>query len=216
MTDFNYKHIIWDWNGTLFDDAWLCVEIMNEILHRRAMPPVTLESYQKVFDFPLIDYYRKLGFDFSLEPFSTISTEFILEYERRRTKCCLRPGTLETLEHNLQQGLTQSILSASKQDYLEKAVVEFNIRDMFNAVTGLDNHHAFGKIEIGQRWISETDLDLKEILLVGDTVHDYAVARALGIDCCLIPSGHQDYQRLASCGVKIIESFSELYKSLEP
>jgi phosphoglycolate phosphatase len=30
-----YKHIIWDWNGTLIDDAWLCVDIMNKILEKR-------------------------------------------------------------------------------------------------------------------------------------------------------------------------------------
>ena len=26
------KHVIWDWNGTLIDDAQLCVSIVNEIL----------------------------------------------------------------------------------------------------------------------------------------------------------------------------------------
>ncbi|MDH5646585.1 MAG: hypothetical protein OEZ01_11285, partial [Candidatus Heimdallarchaeota archaeon] len=30
-----YEHIIWDWNGTLLDDAWLCVEIMNSMLAKR-------------------------------------------------------------------------------------------------------------------------------------------------------------------------------------
>ena len=40
-----YRHIIWDWNGTLLDDAWLCVEILNEILRRRNEQPVTHERY---------------------------------------------------------------------------------------------------------------------------------------------------------------------------
>jgi phosphoglycolate phosphatase len=210
MSNSKYKHIIWDWNGTLFDDAWLCVEIMNGILQKREMSPITPTYYQEIFDFPVIEYYRKLGFNFSIEPFSTISTEFILEYERRRSECSLRSGTLEVLKSNLRRGVTQSILSASKQTHLDEDVKEFNIRDIFIAVTGLDNHHAFGKVEIGKKWISEIDLDLSKILLVGDTVHDYDVSKAIGIDCYLIPSGHQDYQRLASCETKIIESLSEL------
>ena len=27
-----YRHLVWDWNGTLFDDAWLCVEVMDGLL----------------------------------------------------------------------------------------------------------------------------------------------------------------------------------------
>ena len=26
------RHIFWDWNGTLLDDAWLCRDVMNGIL----------------------------------------------------------------------------------------------------------------------------------------------------------------------------------------
>ncbi|NCY21717.1 HAD family hydrolase, partial [bacterium] len=33
-----YRHLIWDWNGTLLDDAWLCREIMNGQLRRRGLP----------------------------------------------------------------------------------------------------------------------------------------------------------------------------------
>jgi phosphoglycolate phosphatase len=166
---------------------------------------------RKRLAFPLIDYYQKLGLDFSIEPFSSISTEFILEYERRRTECGLRHGALHTLRSNLQKGVTQSILSASKQDYLEEAVDQFGIRSLFVAIHGLDNHHALGKVEIGKRWASETNLDLREAVLIGDTVHDYEVAQAIGIDCRLVYSGHQDRERLESCGVKVVESFSELY-----
>mgnify|MGYP000477420827 CR=1 FL=1 len=27
-----YSHIIWDWNGTIINDARLCVDLVNEIL----------------------------------------------------------------------------------------------------------------------------------------------------------------------------------------
>jgi phosphoglycolate phosphatase len=211
MNDFKYQHIIWDWNGTLFDDAWLCVEVMNGILLRRRMPPLTPAYYQSIFDFPVIEYYQKLGFDFSTEPFATISTEFITEYEKRRPECGLKPGALQALKGSKKRGITQSILSASKQTHLNQAIEQFRIRDMFGVVAGLDNHHAFGKTAIGRRLISEIGLDPEAILLIGDTIHDYEVAQAIGVDCCLIPSGHQNPQRLASCGTRVINSFSELW-----
>jgi phosphoglycolate phosphatase len=184
---------------------------MNKVLQKRGLSPLTPERYQTIFDFPVIEYYRKLGFDFSAEPFFTISTEFVTEYERRRPECGLRPGALSALRHNRKRGVSQSILSASKQAYLIEAIGQFGIGDMFTAVAGLDNHHAFGKVEIGQRLNSEIDLDREEILLIGDTVHDYEVAKAIGVECYLIPSGHQNQQRLAACGARVIGALSELY-----
>jgi len=48
-----YQHIIWDWNGTLMDDAWLCGEIMNGIRARRGRDPITLNRYRALFRFPV-------------------------------------------------------------------------------------------------------------------------------------------------------------------
>ena len=58
-----YKHIIWDWNGTLLDDTWLCVEGINNSLKKRSLQTITKEIYRKVFSFPVEDYYKRLGFD---------------------------------------------------------------------------------------------------------------------------------------------------------
>lgn len=205
------KHIIWDWNGTLIDDAWLCLEIINGLLIKRNFPTITLQQYQEAFGFPVKEYYQKVGFDFSTEPFTSINTEFVHEYERRRPECNLRAGTLKAISGFNQRGTTQSILSASKQEYLEQAVDHFNIRHYFISINGLDDHHAFGKEKIAKIWISESHLNLRDMILVGDTIHDYEVAAAIGIDCFLIFSGHQDRKRLESCGAKIIESSSELF-----
>ena len=57
MERSKYKHIIWDWNGTLLDDAWLCVDVINGVLSRRNMSTISLRQYQELFNFPVIDYY---------------------------------------------------------------------------------------------------------------------------------------------------------------
>jgi len=64
------KHIIWDWNGTILDDRWLTIAAMNSVLARRNMDEITEDQYLQVFTFPVIEYYRRLGFKFEKEPFS--------------------------------------------------------------------------------------------------------------------------------------------------
>lgn len=205
-----YRHIIWDWNGTLFDDAWLCLEIINGLLSARGLPTITADQYEQTFGFPVIDYYHRIGFNFDIEPFEQVSTAFISEYERRRVECSLRPGALTTIDGFRRHSISQSIISASKQAYLEKAVHQFDIRDRFHSISGLDNHHALGKLEIALNWMIKTVINPRDILLIGDTIHDYDVAQGIDAACILIYSGHQDKDRLADSGARIIQDFSEL------
>ncbi|GAI63219.1 unnamed protein product [marine sediment metagenome] len=78
-----HKHIIWDWNGTLINDVWLVVEIMNKMLKKRNLSKIDSKKYREIFDFPVTKYYSKLGFDFSNESFEKLTVEFISEYYQR-------------------------------------------------------------------------------------------------------------------------------------
>jgi phosphoglycolate phosphatase len=93
-----YRHLIWDWNGTLLDDAWLCRDIMNGQLRKRGLPTLSAERYEAIFDFPVEGYYRKVGFDWRKESFEEAGTEFIVEYEKRKTECRLQIGAQELLK----------------------------------------------------------------------------------------------------------------------
>ena len=78
------KRIVWDWNGTLFDDVELCFHCINSVLtshHCQPLPDV--EAYRNVFGFPIEDYYRELGFDFSVTPFSQLAKEYMELYQTR-------------------------------------------------------------------------------------------------------------------------------------
>jgi phosphoglycolate phosphatase-like HAD superfamily hydrolase/membrane protease YdiL (CAAX protease family) len=201
-----YSHIIWDWNGTLLDDLQLCLRVINTILSKRNLPKVSKEKYLDIFGFPVIDYYQKLGFDFSKEPFENISTEFIDAYESGRPDCPLMPGVWDTLNIISSLGITQSILSASKKDHLNKAIRDYGLEGLFCSISGLDNHHAAGKAGIARSFMSETDLDPKRTILIGDTIHDAEIAHEINIDCWLIPNGHQSRQRLSQLNLPLVNS----------
>ena len=189
-------HVIWDWNGTLVDDAWLCVEIVNALLGRRGLAPTNLREYSEVFDFPLRAYYESLGFDLEREDFAAMGDEFNILYSQRRRECRLREGAREVLAALGHNGVGQSLLSAYDQVSLEEMVSHYGLRPHFAAVAGVDNGLGEGKIERGHRHLADLNCRGGEVLLVGDTLHDIEVAAALGIHCVLLPSGHQSRRRL--------------------
>ena len=215
MIDFTkYKHIIWDWNGTLLDDAWLCVEILNRMLTCRGMGKITLAEYQMHFDFPVIDYYIRLDFDFDKEAFDDVAQEYIRAYETERFRCKLQSGVERIVKSLRDRGFLQSVLSASQQSSLIDALEFFGLNNLFENVTGLDDYYAHGKVDAGKKLLKDIPVSPKEILLIGDTIHDYEVASVLGVDCLLLPAGHQSADRLMACGAKVCADFDQAFKSL--
>ena len=60
-----YTHLMWDFNGTIFDDAQAGIDAVNKMLSERGLPIIeSREKYKEIFDFPIEDYYKGLGFDF--------------------------------------------------------------------------------------------------------------------------------------------------------
>ena len=78
------KHIVWDWNGTLVNDAWLFVELMNEELKQRNLSLIDIAKYKEHFTFPVKQYYKNLGFDFKKENFKEVGYNFIQKYKKRK------------------------------------------------------------------------------------------------------------------------------------
>ncbi len=212
MPGKNYRHIIWDWNGTLLDDAWLCVDIMNHILRKRNLPELSRQHYAEIFDFPVRNYYVKLGFDAQLDPFEKLSVEFISQYLSRKFECNLRKNAREILAHFYECGVNQSVLSAAEHNHLLEAISHYGIWDFFTDVSGIDNHDADGKLENARLMMRELSLEPDAVLLIGDTLHDFHVAQAIGVDCVLISGGHQSRERIATSGMPLIQHLNELLK----
>ena len=174
-----YKHIIWDWNGTLLDDTWLCVEGINQALMRRKLTPISKNKYRNVFTFPVKDYYMKLGFDFDKEPFEIAGDEFVSYYEKKFHKAKLQNGSRFVLRKIQSCSISQSILSAGRQDFLLDWVSSHKLEKYFFKIVGIDNQYANGKIAQGIKLIKDLPYNSKDIVIIGDTIHDSDVAEKL-------------------------------------
>jgi phosphoglycolate phosphatase len=205
-----FQHIIWDWNGTLLDDIHVVVDVMNSLLTRRAMPELTPDSYREVFQFPVRAYYEAVGFDFAREPFEALAEEWIAAFEANWRRARLHAGALETIMALRSRGIGQSVLSAAERTVLHDQAAHFGVTPHVDRLVGIDNHHAESKLEHGRRWLNELAVDPIEVLLVGDTTHDFEVGQELGVPVVLIDDGHQSRQRLEACGVPVLDSLAEL------
>lgn len=210
MTAPRYRHIVWDWNGTLLDDCDYAIAVMNGLLARRQLPLLDRARYHALFDFPVRDYYERLGFDPARDTFEQLSVEFITAYDAQRLTCGLHAGVEALLAAVRGAGLTQSILSAYRQETLHEIVAHFGLTERFVRLIGLDNIFAHSKAELGRAWIAELGLPPGEVLLVGDTLHDLDVANAMGVDCVLVAAGHHPAERLRARHGRVVADLAAL------
>jgi phosphoglycolate phosphatase len=206
----HYKHVIWDWNGTILNDVDLCVDLINWLLKPRGLKTISTEAYKNVFTIPVKDYYADLGFNFAKESFEIVGRIWMDEYERRKFECSLFPSIVGVLDKISKLNIGQSILSAYTQHTLDDLVVHYGLRNYFTHVVGLDNIYAASKLHLGRELIKKLH-DIKDrVVVIGDTIHDFEVAKDIGADCILVSNGHQSKEKLLSCGVLVLNDIKEI------
>jgi phosphoglycolate phosphatase len=209
------RHIIWDWNGTLLDDVAACVQAMNRMLARRRLGRLTVEHYRRIFGFPVQRYYRALGFDLAREDWDAVAVEFHDRYAVTARAARLRQGIRSALERLRAGGMPMSVLSASESAILRRMLAERRIGVFFDRICGLSDLHARSKLHLGRRLLAQMGLPPRSVLLIGDTTHDYDVARELRCRCLLLAGGHQAEERLAPCDCPRAQTPAEIFGVLE-
>ena len=206
-----YKHIIWDWNGTLLNDTSLCTQILNASLRKRDIPEITVQQYKQKFLFPIKTFYESIGFDFDKEPFENSNNEFNAGFVDQFKSLALQPFAKDTIIKFSEKKIKQTILSASRQDRLKEQVNFFDITQYLQHVVGTNNLYAHGKEYEGEELLLTLDIPAEETIIIGDTLLDSSVAKYLKIDCALVSNGHNDIKRLKETGAFTFSDIKEFY-----
>lgn len=208
--------VLWDWNGTLLNDVAVGVETLNEMLTEHGYAPVDgLDAYRSVFCFPIETYYKNVGFDFSRHPYAQLAEVYMKKYVAHSAGCGLMPDAMETLQALRARGVRQVVLSASHRPVLQAQVERLGVAEYFDALLARDDVYARSKVDVGKAWLTENHIAPEAAVMIGDSVHDFEVAAALGARCILYSGGHQNEQALRAQGVPVIARLQELQSLLD-
>lgn len=207
----SYSYYLFDWNGTLLDDVQINIEIENLLLRRRGLPELpSREYYLSSFGFPIIDFYTSIGFDFEKESYKDVAAEYAGEYEKRISSAPLFEDVICVLEALKRSEKKLVIISATEHKLLNSQVKKYGIENYFSSVLGIENNLGKSKVERALQWLSEENALPENTLFIGDTVHDYETAKAIGCDCVLIPRGHNSQKRLTETGAEVKSTLKEI------
>lgn len=204
------KYIFLDFNGTVLDDVNLCLDILNTMLNEQGVSSITIDEYRNVFTFPIEEYYKNVGFDFNKKSFKDLSIQFINLFQKNSMiKSTIYNDVIDfILKYKKEYKFI--LCSASQIDNLLEQVNHFKIKDYFDDVIGLNDISAKSKKELAKNYIINNDINLKDVLFIGDTKHDYEVASYCDASCFLVSCGHQSKEVLESVTKYVYNNLSEI------
>lgn len=208
-----YKNIVWDYNGTIVDDAKLAVDAENIVLQSYNKPPITLEYYLKECKMPILNFYKKI-FDFEYYDFKEIADRFFFQYDRLSETANVFPEVRRMIAKFSEKGCRQGVVSGFETARLTLSLKKFGLEKYFCFLSGSDDIECGDKSSRAVEVLKQYDFSPKETLFIGDMYHDYETARKVGADCVLIAKGHQGGDVLRACNVTVIDSAEELENML--
>jgi phosphoglycolate phosphatase-like HAD superfamily hydrolase len=191
------EHIVWDWNGTLFDDAQVVYLAACEVFAAHGLPSVSMDAYRAAYSRPIEAFYAKLfGRELAADEFAGLDDDFHDAYRRTMAGVTLATGARQALRDWRRSGRTQSLLSMFRHEQLLSLVGRYGIQDEFVRIDGLVGPGGGVKAEHLARHLDALLLDPAAVLLVGDSLDDAAAAAAVGASCILYNGGYHDRSAL--------------------
>lgn len=199
------RHVIWDWNGTLFQDLDITVESVNEALAIVGAGPIDAGRYRDHYTRPVQRFYETvLGGELRPVEWQRIDAAFHAAYRRRIAAARLTPDAAAALGAVRAAGATQSLLSMWRHDDLIGFVTPLGVAAFMERIDGNRDDAGGTKTAHLRRHVAAlAAAGVGPGLVIGDALDDAAAAAAVGVACVLYDGGSHHRSELDAAGVPV-------------
>ena len=207
--DGGVRHLVWDWNGTLFDDHVAVVAAINDALAVLSLRSIDSDTYRSHFTRPVERFYEQVaGRPIRPGEWRTLDEAYHASYGAWVERLELVPDARAALAAAEAAGLTQSLLSMWRHRDLVALVERLGIGRFFLRVDGLAVPGGGGKTEHLVAHLAALEVEPAAALLIGDALDDLAAARAVGAGCVLYDGGTHHRDTLEATGVPVVDTLT--------
>ena len=205
-------HIVWDWNGTLFDDLELIVAAANDSLALLDVPPIDAGRYRDHYARPIRLFYdRVLGRPITDDEMERTNAAFFDGYRQRVGEGALAADAPAALDLVAARGGTQSILSMSWHHELVPQVESLGVAAYMMLVEGNTGRSGQPKSEMLRSHLDVlrergAGLDAGSVVVIGDSLDDAAAAGDSGVQSVLYDGGSHHIEELVGTGAPVAGS----------
>jgi phosphoglycolate phosphatase len=198
--------LVFDWNGTLLDDAEAICQTVNVFLNRFGKSPITMPTFREHCDLPFTAMYRNFGLtDAEIDILGGNGNALFHEtYEPLADQALLREGAWEILQAAKQQNVRTLILSNHVIEPIRVQLRRLGIEDTITEVLAFKSRATqYKDINKGERlrlYMLLNNLDPENTVIIGDMPEERAIASKLGLTSVSITGGFVSEPRLRASG----------------
>ncbi|MGY3900946.1 HAD family hydrolase [Aeromonas lusitana] len=207
---------IFDWDGTLMDSVGRIVAcVQGAARDCGEIVPTALQTHQ------IIGLSLEVGIPrlFGLAPGSERAAALIARYRHHYlhddTPSPLFAGASELLHQWHAQGITLAVATGKSRRGLDRVLDETGLRSLFTATRGADEANSKPDPLMLTQILDELGLAPHQAVMIGDSIHDMAMAEALAMPRIGVTWGVHDRSRLAEHAPDaIVDTMSQLRQLL--
>jgi phosphoglycolate phosphatase len=206
-----YNLVICDLDGTLADSAPGIVASFNASLEFFGIAPQPAASVVPLIGLPLHVMYERFLAPAQLPLVPDMIDAYRRVYAAEAIPAThLFPGVEATLRELRERGLTLSIASSKIVPVSRSLLAHCGIADLFDLIAGGDSvERSKPDPEMLHYSLARLGRAPADALMVGDSVHDVAMARAAGVACCAVTYGVSSAEELRAAGADwLVDSFA--------
>ncbi|WP_348686234.1 HAD-IA family hydrolase [Aeromonas bestiarum] len=207
---------IFDWDGTLMDSVGRIVACVAGAARDCGEPvPAAIETHQ------IIGLSLEVGIPqlFSLAPGGERANALIARYRHHyvhdATPSPLFVGASELLHHWHGQGIALAVATGKSRRGLDRVLDDTGLRPLFAATRGADEANSKPDPLMLTQILDELGLAAHQAVMIGDSIHDMAMAEALAMPRIGVSWGVHDKHRLqAHDPLAVVDTMDELKRLL--
>ena len=181
--------LIFDWDGTLMDSA-ACIAMSLQCACRDLGFPVPSDRDARyIIGLGLHDAMAYLLPDVSASEYPRISERYRHHFLERDANTTLFEGAESMVRELRAAGHLLAIATGKSRRGLDRALAATGLAECFHVTRCADEGHAKPDPGMLHRVLEALEVPANRALMIGDTTHDMAMARAAGVDRVALSHG---------------------------
>lgn len=205
-------HVVWDWNGTLFNDLEIVVDAVSRGIATMGAAPIDMDVYRTHYTRPVKVFYdRVIGRPISEAEWEELDRVFHAGYRTLLDRASLTEDAAEALETVRRGGHTQSLLSMFPHQELIPLTSRLDVARYFDRIDGLTGPPGAPKalyLENHLRMLTAGE-EPSTVAVIGDTPDDAVAAAHVGATCVLYDGGSHHRADLVATGMPVVGTLLE-------
>lgn len=211
-----YDLIVFDWDGTLMNSTPAITRSIQGACADLGLPVPDDSVASWVIGLGLEDAIRRAAPDLRQSDVPRYIERYRWHYLQRDPELPLFDGATELLAALADSPVLTAVATGKSRIGLERVLERTGLRPMFQATRCADETHPKPHPAMLLEISAELGVDPARVLMIGDTTHDLAMARAAGAAGWGVVHGAHSRQELEAFGAQpLFDSIAQIHRALE-